>query len=62
MRYRHDDPRLDEVIAEQAAAGAAAWPVTPQTLAALAPLLAPPSVPATAKRRRRPAAAPRRAA
>jgi hypothetical protein len=63
-RYRHDDPRLDEVIAEQASQGAANWPApTPQQISALAPLLAPPPVPATARRRRtRTATARRRAA
>ncbi len=65
-RYRLDDPRLDDAIAEMAARDVATWPrVTEAERAKIAPFLAPPEGQPTIRRRRRaatPSAPQRRAA
>jgi hypothetical protein len=48
-RYQLDDPRLRDELDQLAAAEAAAWPVTDETLAALARIL--PTAEATARQR-----------
>lgn len=53
-RYRLDDPRLEEVIAEMAARDVATWPrLTEAERAKIAPILAPPESEAPVARRRR---------